>query len=81
MHSCVFIIFHIDFVGHALPSTKEEWETIHPGKDWLTDRDNLLPGYLGRSHILTIKIFCLYFYFSLNMQRSGSRVENTALEK
>jgi hypothetical protein len=55
----VFIIFHFFFIGHALPSTKEEWEIIHPGKDWLTDRDNLLPGYLGRSHILTIKIFSL----------------------
>ncbi len=32
--------------GHALPATKEEWETLHPDFDWDQHRDIVLPGYL-----------------------------------
>jgi calcium-translocating P-type ATPase len=32
--------------GHALPTTKEEWEELHPDQDWEKDRDIILPGYL-----------------------------------
>ena len=32
--------------GHNLPSNEEEWNEQHPGLDWNTDKDNVLPGYL-----------------------------------
>lgn len=32
--------------GHNLPSSEEEWQEQHPGLDWHTDRDHVLPGYL-----------------------------------
>ena len=32
--------------GHNLPASEEEWEEQHPGLDWHTDRDRVLPGYL-----------------------------------
>ena len=42
-------------LGHALPSTKEEWEALHPDKVFETDKDLVLPGYAGqgrvRSHV------------------------------
>jgi len=28
-----------------MPKNKEEWLEIHPGRDWDTERDLLLPGY------------------------------------
>jgi len=28
-----------------MPKTKEEWLEIHPGRDWDTEKDLLLPGY------------------------------------
>jgi len=28
----------------TLPATREEWEKDHPGRDWDTERDLLLPG-------------------------------------
>jgi len=28
-----------------LPATKESWEKEHPGHDWDTEKDSLLPGY------------------------------------
>jgi magnesium-transporting ATPase (P-type) len=31
--------------GKALPDDKEAWEAQHPGHDWETERDLLLPGY------------------------------------
>jgi hypothetical protein len=31
----------------TLPATREKWEEAHPGKDWDTDRDRLLPGKIG----------------------------------
>ena len=31
--------------GHGLPKNKEEWETLHPGKDYEKEKDLLLPGY------------------------------------
>jgi P-type Ca2+ transporter type 2C len=31
--------------GVNLPTTREEWELVHPGSDWETQRDLLLPGY------------------------------------
>lgn len=31
--------------GWLMPATKEEWEEIHPGRDFDTERDLLLPGY------------------------------------
>lgn len=32
--------------GHNLPATEDEWSEQHPGLDWHTDRDRVLPGYL-----------------------------------
>lgn len=32
--------------GHNLPASEEEWAEQHPGLDWSTDRDRVLPGYL-----------------------------------
>mmetsp|Transcript_39 Transcript_39/g.80 ORF Transcript_39/g.80 Transcript_39/m.80 type:complete len:1082 (+) Transcript_39:405-3650(+) len=31
--------------GGLMPKTKEEWMEAHPGRDWETERDLLLPGY------------------------------------
>jgi magnesium-transporting ATPase (P-type) len=31
--------------GKALPVDKEAWQVQHPGRDWETERDLLLPGY------------------------------------
>jgi len=31
--------------GGLMPKSEEEWLEIHPGKDWETERDVLLPGY------------------------------------
>merc|ERR1711871_1066075 len=31
--------------GKALPKNQEEWEALHPGLSWETDRNNVLPGY------------------------------------
>ena len=28
-----------------LPQNQEEWEALHPGRSWATERDLLLPGY------------------------------------
>ena len=32
-------------LGNNLPSTPEEWSTIHPEADWETEKDAILPGY------------------------------------
>ena len=32
--------------GKALPKNQQEWEAHHPGRDWSTERDKILPGYL-----------------------------------
>jgi Ca2+-transporting ATPase len=31
--------------GALMPETEEEWLEVHPGKDYATQRDKLLPGY------------------------------------
>jgi len=31
--------------GHGLPSNQKEWETLHPGRDYATEKDKFLPGY------------------------------------
>jgi len=31
--------------GGLMPATKEEWDEVHPGRDYETERDLLLPGY------------------------------------
>ena len=31
--------------GGLMPTTQEEWEAVHPKKDYATQRDLLLPGY------------------------------------
>ena len=31
--------------GVLMPESKEDWLEVHPGKDWETQRDLLLPGY------------------------------------
>lgn len=31
--------------GGLMPKTKEEWLEAHPGRDWDTEKDLLLPGY------------------------------------
>mmetsp|Transcript_43925 Transcript_43925/g.105969 ORF Transcript_43925/g.105969 Transcript_43925/m.105969 type:complete len:1041 (-) Transcript_43925:30-3152(-) len=31
--------------GGLMPETKEEWDEVHPGRDYDTERDLLLPGY------------------------------------
>ena len=31
--------------GHNLPKTRAAWESAHPGRDWETEKDLLLPGY------------------------------------
>jgi magnesium-transporting ATPase (P-type) len=31
--------------GGLMPTTKEEWEAVHPKKDYATQRDLVLPGY------------------------------------
>lgn len=31
--------------GGLMPKTREQWEEVHPGKDFDTQRDLLLPGY------------------------------------
>jgi len=31
--------------GKNMPKTREEWEANHPGCDWATQKDLLLPGY------------------------------------
>jgi magnesium-transporting ATPase (P-type) len=31
--------------GGLMPKNEQEWLEVHPGKDWATQRDLLLPGY------------------------------------
>ena len=31
--------------GGLMPETKEEWLVMHPGRDYETEKDLLLPGY------------------------------------
>lgn len=31
--------------GGLMPKNKQDWEEVHPGRDWETERDLLLPGY------------------------------------
>ena len=31
--------------GGLMPTNKEEWQDAHPGKDYETQKDLLLPGY------------------------------------
>jgi magnesium-transporting ATPase (P-type) len=31
--------------GHNLPESQEQWELVHPGRNWETEKDILLPGY------------------------------------
>ena len=42
-----FIMRHVVGSGHALPTTKEEWEALHPDRSYETDKDLVLPGYAG----------------------------------
>ena len=43
----LFIMRHAVGSGHALPTTKEEWEALHPDRSYETDKDLVLPGYAG----------------------------------
>ena len=53
-------------LGHALPSTKEEWEALHPDKDFEKDKDLVLPGYAGQGCISFMYV-CMNFVSLLCM--------------
>ena len=43
--------------GKQMPKDQAGWEELHPGRDWATERDLLLPGYKeewDRSHPVMI---------------------------
>ena len=36
--------------GQRLPTTQKEWEDVHPGEDWETGKEVILPGYAEEWH-------------------------------